>query len=95
MDEYAFENIVHDVYFNDKETIVRIYPTGYIQNLHYIFSNKDEFCLKDFNTDKEHRIVRKIFGGDSIVTTEQIVYGHIVAFEPLPKDTKLYLNLQK
>ena len=92
MDEYAFENIVHDVYFNDKETIVRIYPTGYIQDrISVLIKNKVEFCLKDFNTHKEHRIVRKIFGGDSIVTTEQIVYGHIVAFEPLPKDTKFFL----
>ena len=90
VDEYAFENIVHDVYFNDKETIVRIYPVGLVQSLHYIFSNKDEFCLKDYKTGKEHRIVRKIFGGDSIVSTEQIVYGHIIAFEPLPKDTEIF-----
>ena len=87
---FGFENNVHDVYFNDDETILCIYPNTFVQDDMTRITNRHQFCLKEFYEDVEHRCVRKIFGGEKFVTTEQIVYGHLIAFDPLPSNTSYF-----
>ncbi len=82
--DYNAGFIVKEVYFNDKETVLRIANNDYHENM--IFYKTDYITDENGNKYKLKRAIKGLIGENN--EQEARIFGAYLAFEPMPKDTK-------
>lgn len=82
--DYNAGFIVKEVYFNDKETVLRIANNDYHESM--IFYKTDYIMDENGKKYKLKRAIKGLIGENNEQETR--IFGAYLAFEPMPKDTK-------